>query len=148
MISKHKLYKIAFVSIAIVLIGVSTTSAMRFGDVILKTNPTTQSVDFLQFPVSGWEDLNCGYESHTPYQPCDKSCDKSCDKCPNCPAPTLKADITRDKDSKGQTIYNYKVTNTGNAPLTGVASFDNKIYPGSLTPGENIQFQTLKPILH
>ena len=59
MISKHKLYKIALVSIVLVLMLVSTACAMRFGDfgnVILKTDPSTQSVDFLKFPVCGCDD--------------------------------------------------------------------------------------------
>ena len=53
MISKYKLYKIALASIAILLIVVSTAGAARFGDVILKTNSATQSVDFLKFPTGG-----------------------------------------------------------------------------------------------
>ena len=41
---------------------VSTACAMRFGDfgnVILKTDPSTQSVDFLKFPTCGC-DWRCG----------------------------------------------------------------------------------------
>jgi len=53
MISKHKLYKIALVSIFMVLMLGSTAGAVRFGDVILKTDPCTQSVDFLKFPACG-----------------------------------------------------------------------------------------------
>jgi hypothetical protein len=56
------LYKIALVSIVLVLMLVSTACAMRFGDfgnVILKTDPSTQSVDFLKFPVCGCDD-GCG----------------------------------------------------------------------------------------
>ena len=51
MISKHKLYKMALVSIFMVLMLGSTAGAVRFGDVILKTDPCTQSVDFLKFLV-------------------------------------------------------------------------------------------------
>ena len=51
--SKHKLYKITLVSIVMVLMLVSTVGAVRFGDVILKTDPVTQSVDFLKFPACG-----------------------------------------------------------------------------------------------
>ena len=59
MITKHKLYKIALVSITMVLMLVSTVGAVRFGDVILETDPTTQSVDFLKFPT-GECDWGCG----------------------------------------------------------------------------------------
>ena len=57
MISKHKLYKIALVSLVMVLMLVSTVDAVKFGDVILKTDPCTQSVDFLKFPACG---CDCG----------------------------------------------------------------------------------------
>jgi len=62
MISKHKLYKIALVSIFMVLMLVSTAGAVRFGDVILKTDPCTQSVDFLKFPACGC-DWGCGSQT-------------------------------------------------------------------------------------
>lgn len=65
MISKYKLYKIALASIAILLIVVSTAGAARFGDVILKTNSATQSVDFLKFPTGG----------------CDWGCESFMDHC-------------------------------------------------------------------
>ncbi len=40
---------------------VSTVGAVRFGDVILKTDPCTQSVDFLKFPACGCDcDYGCG----------------------------------------------------------------------------------------
>jgi hypothetical protein len=171
MIIKQKLYKIALVSLAIVLMLASTAGASRNGNLIFKSNPATNMVDFLKFPVAGFDD-DYGYGNPIVINSCcdkDKSCsdkDKCCDngkkcpecpkcpdcqKCPDCPscsAPFLTVDIHKDKDPKGQTIYNYKVTNTGNAPLTGKAFFDNREYPGSLAPGESIQFQTLKPILH
>ena len=43
MITKHKLYKIALVSIVVVLMLVSTAGAMRFSDVIFKTDSTTKT---------------------------------------------------------------------------------------------------------
>ena len=49
--------------------------------------------------------------------------------------------------SQGQIpTYNYKVTNTGNAPLTAIIVFDHKTIPGVLAPGEGVQFQTLHPL--
>jgi len=60
--SKHKLYKIALVSIVMVLMLVSTAGAMRFGDVILKTDTATQSVDFLKFPACEC-DWGCGSQT-------------------------------------------------------------------------------------
>ena len=59
MISKHKLYRIALASLVMVLILVSTACAVRVGDVILTTDPCTQSVDFLKFPACGC-DGGCG----------------------------------------------------------------------------------------
>jgi len=77
MISKHKSYKIALVSIFMVLMLVSTAGAVRYGNVILTTDPCTQSVDFLKFPACGCNDGFCGCGDHS----WDHSCnDKSCDK--------------------------------------------------------------------
>jgi len=68
MINKHKLCKMALVSAAVILMLVNITGARSFhyddrnwgcGDVILKTNPVTQSVDFLKFPACGC-DGGCG----------------------------------------------------------------------------------------
>src|SRR5271157_3498560 len=112
MMSKQKLYSIALVSVAMTLMLVSTAGAMRFGDVILKTDPCTQSVDFLKFPTCGW-DGGCDPSS------CDNSRDK--DKCLE---PFLTGTIRADKDKNGQTAYNYKVKNTGDAPLKGLAVID------------------------
>ena len=64
MINKHKLCKMALVSAAVILMLVNITGARSFhsddrnwgcGDVILKTNPVTQSVDFLKFPACGYD---------------------------------------------------------------------------------------------
>jgi len=70
MIIKRKLYKIALVSIVLVLMLVSTACAMRFGkDVILKTDPGT--VDFLKFPACGCDHGFCGCGSFLdPFRHC------------------------------------------------------------------------------
>ena len=76
MIIKHKLYKIALVSIVMVLMLVSTAGAERYGNVILTTDNVTHSVDFLKFPPCGCDQGLCGCGDHS----CnDKSCgrDKS-----------------------------------------------------------------------
>jgi|ERR1035437_4696803 hypothetical protein len=64
MTSKHKLYKIALVSIFVVLMLVSTVSASRHenGNVILKTDSCTGFVDFLKFPACGC-DWGCGSQT-------------------------------------------------------------------------------------
>ena len=69
---KKKSYKIALVSMAIVLMLVSTASAARFGNgnVILKTDPCTGFVDFLKFPACGCDcgcDWGCGYDYGSGY---------------------------------------------------------------------------------
>ena len=106
MIIKHKLYSIALVSVAMILMLVSTAGAMNFGDVILKTDPGTQSVDFLKFPT-------CGCDSSWG----DNCRDKDKDNKDKCPAPFLTGTINVDKDKNGQNDYKYKVENTGDAPL-------------------------------
>ncbi len=64
MISKHKLYKMALVSIFMVLMLGSTAGAVRFGDVILKTDPCTQSVDFLKFPACWCDWVSGSFMDH------------------------------------------------------------------------------------
>jgi hypothetical protein len=77
MIIKHKLYKIALVSIVMVLMLVSTAGAARYGNVILTTDNATQSVDFLKFPACGCDHGFCGCGDHS----WDHSCnDNSSDK--------------------------------------------------------------------
>ena len=54
---------------------VSIASEATFTEnIIFKINPTSQSVDFLKFPVYRRNQGSC-----------DKSCDKACGKCPTCP---------------------------------------------------------------
>ncbi len=73
MIIKHKLYKIALVSIVMVLMLVSTAGAARCGNVILTTDNATQSVDFLKFPACACDHGFCGCGDHS----CnDESCNK------------------------------------------------------------------------
>jgi hypothetical protein len=71
MILKQKWNSIALVSVAITLMLVSTASATGFGNVILKTDPCTQSVDFLKFPACG-DDCGCGWDPSS----CDKHVNK------------------------------------------------------------------------
>lgn len=80
MIIKHKLYKIALVSIVMVLMLVSTAGAARYGQVILTTDNATQMVDFLKFPVCGCEDNSGGCGSFMDLfrhcLPCHENCTK------------------------------------------------------------------------
>jgi hypothetical protein len=75
MIIKQTFYKIALLPMTMILMLVSIVSEATFTDnIIFKINPTSQSVDFLKFPV-----YRCNQGS------CDKSWDKACGKCPTCP---------------------------------------------------------------
>jgi hypothetical protein len=79
MTSKQKSYKLALVSIAMVLMLVSTAGATRFGEVILKTDSCTGMVDFLKFPVCGCEDNSgCGsfMDVFRHCLPCHENCTK------------------------------------------------------------------------
>lgn len=79
MTSKQKSYKLALVSIAMVLMLVSTAGAARFGEVILKTDSCTGMVDFLKFPVCGCEDNSgCGsfMDVFRHCLPCHENCTK------------------------------------------------------------------------
>jgi hypothetical protein len=61
MISKHKLYKIALVSTAMILMLVIIVGAKPYNyepGTKLITDPTTQSVDLLKFPACG---CDCGF---------------------------------------------------------------------------------------
>jgi hypothetical protein len=160
MIIKHKLHKIALVSIVLVLMLVSTASASRHGNgnVILKTDSCTGFVDFLKFPACGCDDDFGGCGDHS----CnDKSCDKdkSCDNCPacNCPACVCPAcncsicptcalpalEISKTGVLANQTngypiniTYTYNITNIGNIPLSVITLYDNQTIPsGELVPG-------------
>jgi len=115
MIIKQKLYKITLSTIAIVLMLASTAGASTFGDLILKTNSATQSVDFLKFPVCGSEDKNCGCEDHIP--------------CPPCQAPSLTitklANVSHYSTTLDQILYTYTLNNTGNVNLTGIVLYDS-----------------------
>jgi|GEM_PF-2879732 hypothetical protein len=174
MILKQKWNSIALVSVAITLMLVSTASAAGFGNVILKTDPCTQSVNFLKFPACG-DDCGCGWDPSS----CDNTKDNhvnkdakevikdpvvvnqynynnnSCDQCSkrdsdkkdSDKAPYLTGNIHIEKDPSGQTKYNYNVINTGDAPLKGVALLDHKVIKhAALAPGEGVEFQTLKPL--
>ena len=134
MIIKQKLYSITLVSVVMTLMLISTASAARFGDVTLKTDPCTQSVDFLKFPV-------CGCDSDS----CDNCRDKDKGKCLE---PFLTGTIHKEKDKNGQTDYNYKVINTGDTPLKGLAVLgkDGQTFHHALAPGEGVEFQTLQPL--
>jgi len=127
MIIKHKLYKIALVSIVMVLMLVSIASA---------------------FPFCG-----CGCEDHSwAHTYTDKSSDSSDNKCivcpgcpacncptcpacncPTCAAPALSIVKTANLTSyysQGQVIgYNYTLTNTGNVALSGIIIYDNITSP-------------------
>jgi uncharacterized repeat protein (TIGR01451 family) len=131
MIIKRNLYKIA-IAIAMVLMLISTAGAVRFGDVILKTDSSTGFVDFLKFPACGCDDDFGGCGDHScndKSRDKDKSCDKD-KKCPICPAPALnitKSASPTTYSDVGQIItYIYNVTNIGNVVLTGVVVYDNK----------------------
>jgi hypothetical protein len=82
MIIKQTFYKIALLSMTMILMLVSIASEATFTEnIIFKINPTSQSVDFLKFPVYRWNQGSC-----------DKSRDKASGKCPNCPnCPTCAA---------------------------------------------------------
>lgn len=157
MIIKPKLHKIALVSIAMVLMLISTAGA---------------------FPLCG---CGCGCGDHYRDHSCnDKSSDESsnkcivcpgCPTCPTCPAcncptcpacncPTCAApglSITKTgslqacDDSVHQNnlaikkpyiLYNYTLTNIGNEPLTGMVIYDNKTnaitVPGTLAPSATV----------
>ena len=139
---KQKSYKIALVSIVMILMLLSTASASRHenGNVILKTDPGM--VDFLKFPACG---SGCGDPSW------DHSCndkDKSCDKdnkcppcnCPTCPDPALSLNKTANVtsitltgnytlDLSKQIQYTYNITNVGNVDLSGIKVYDNITSP-------------------
>jgi hypothetical protein len=172
MIIKHKLHKIALVSIAMVLMLVSTAGA---------------------FPFCG-----CGYGcgNHScDHSNNDKSSDESSNKCivcpgcptcpacncPTCPAPALDINktgnitgyyypgygtflkgyqnngITKSKDLVGQVelanpiiTYNYTLTNIGNVGLSRIVIYDNKTSPNgmsvntvtTLAPGAKVTVNT------
>jgi hypothetical protein len=129
MIIKHKLYKIALVSIAMVFMLISTAGA---------------------FPFCG-----CGCGDHFRDHSCnDKLSDDSSNKCivcpgcptcptcpacncPTCAAPALKITKTgsitgRQNDQNGLRpiiTYNYTLTNTGNVGLNGIVIYDNITSP-------------------
>ncbi len=138
MIDKHKLYSIALVSTAWVLMLVSIASAATFvenpnhcencnGQMIKYTfNITNNSGKVnIEEPIKITENKT---PCSTPFLKIEKSVDPKTDK------------------FQGQIpTYNYKVTNIGDAPIKGVVVFDNKIVPGILIPGESVQFQTLHP---
>jgi hypothetical protein len=147
MIIKHKLYKIALVSIAMALMLVSTAGA---------------------FPFCG-----CGCGDHSWDHSCnDKSSDSSdkcivCPGCPGCPAcncptcpacncptcaaPALNINKTGsitgfDANNNPIITYNYTLTNIGNVGLSGIVIYDNKTSPTgmpvttitTLAPGANV----------
>ena len=71
MIVKQTFYKIALLSMTMILMLLSIASEATFTDnIIFIINPTSQSVDFLKFPVYRRNPCSC-----------DKSCDKACGKC-------------------------------------------------------------------
>ncbi len=83
MISKHKLYKITLVSAAMLLMLVNIVSAGSFrpDNIILGTNNTTQSVDFLKFPTCGCgsptDECFCDHNDRTgegSYDHSDRNC--------------------------------------------------------------------------
>jgi hypothetical protein len=143
MVIKHKLHKIALVSIALVLMLVSAAGA---------------------FPSCG---CGCGCVPHSgAHTYTDESSDSPDNKCivcptcptcpacncPTCPAPALS--INKDGNITGYQndannyrpiiTYNYTLTNTGNVPLNGIVVYDNKTSPtgmpvtGTLDTGANV----------
>ena len=79
----------------------------------------------------------------------DPSQDKDKDK-DKCLEPFLVVTVHVDKDKNGQAEYNYKILNTGDAPLKELAVLDNAhiktTSQHTLAPGEGVEFKTLEPL--
>jgi hypothetical protein len=120
MVSKHQLYSTALVSVAMISILVGIVGAEPFAYIKNNNNDTIYVI-------------NAKINTDAPSSSL-------------CSAPALTGDIHVEKDPTGQTIYNYKVMNTGDAPIKGVAVLDNKIIPHVLAPNEGVEFQTLQPL--
>src|ERR1035437_2371851 len=130
MIINPKLYKIALLSIALVLMLVSTAGAASFGNIILKTDSSTGFVDFLKFPACGCDDHNYGCG--------DSKCDDKCKECPTCNCPTCtvpalqinKAGVLANL-TNGHPInitYTYNITNTGNRSEEHTSELQSRQY--------------------
>ena len=125
MIIKPKLYKIALVSIAIVLMLVSTTGAFPFCGCGCGINPGHSCND-----KSSDESSNkCIVCPTCPTCPTCPACN-----CPTCAAPALHLDKTGVLANKtyGYPInitYTYIITNTGNVPLSDINLYDNITFP-------------------
>ncbi len=120
MVSKHKLYSIALVSVTIILILIGIVGAEPFAYITNNNNNTICVINAKINTVASDSSL--------------------------CSVPALTGDIHVEKDPTGQTKYNYKVMNTGDKPIKGVAILDDKIIPHVLAPNEVVEFQTLQPL--
>src|ERR1035437_1726224 len=151
MVLKQKLYSIALVSAAMVLMLVSIAGAETLvdnpnhcehcaGQTIAYTFNATNSGNLnITAPITVTT-IKVGTMNLT-----------SKDLIPNQSTPALTIEKSVDlktNETQGQIpTYNYVVTNTGNAPLTGITIFDHKDrISGALTPSESVKLQTLQPI--
>ena len=139
MVTKHKLYKIAVVSIALVLMVVSIAGAFPFSgrgcdsgyhscnDNSYNKASDSNDKERLVFACPECPACNCP-------SPCQKCPDCIC---PTCPVPSLHLDKTgvlANFTFEGKTFpknitYNYTITNTGNVPLSELNLYDNKTSP-------------------